>query len=513
MKEHVALYREYRPKTFDDVIGQDHIVRILRNQIKNSNLSHAYLFTGTRGTGKTTVAKIFAMSVNCKNTKQGSPCYKCEVCKELAVPNMDIYELDAASNNGVDQIREILDTVQFMPTSGKYKVYIIDEAHMLSVPAFNALLKTLEEPPKHVIFILATTEAHKIPQTILSRCMRFDFKLVHAKLIVSKLESILKDLNKEYEVEALRLIAEIGQGSVRDSLTIADTVVAFCDNKITYNDTMEILSVNTPETIIKLIEDMLKQDYSAILSSYKKIIAEGKNVQILLNDLIKCLSNLIYVKNCRDAQLELLLTEKVYAKLIELSTQYDNSKIITLMDKLSLADNLLKTSRIPELVLESTLIVATNSLSMFETQNFTGIDKTILNKIKELETKIAKGIKVENEDSEKYSLPKKYRAENLIAEILEKLRQRKDPKFSDFTAVRPESYVENDILHLIFSSEVYYKSFDVKDFKLNVISMLREKFPSITGVVIEYMQMDDKKLAEAQDRVVALFDKEIIDVK
>lgn len=509
MKEHVALYREYRPKVFDDVIGQDHIVRILKNQIKNNNISHAYLFTGTRGTGKTTVAKIFAMSVNCRATKNGSPCYTCDVCKALSVPNMDIYELDAASNNGVDQMRDILDNVQFVPTSGRYKVYIIDEAHMLSTPAFNALLKTLEEPPSHVIFILATTEVHKIPQTILSRCMRFDFKLVPNKFIVAKLEAIMKDIGREYEIEALRLIADIGQGSVRDSLTLMDTVAAFCDTKITYKETMEILAVNTPAIVIGLIKSLLEKDFSSILTTYKKLVSEGKNVQILLNDLIKNLSDLVYIKNCRDAQLELMLPPSVYEELIKISSEHENFEIIAVLEKLSEVDSLLKVSKNPELVLESALIMAVNSLE----QNRKIDNSVALNKIKELEAKILKGTISLNAASDQYDLPKKYRAENLVAEIIGKMRERRDPHLSDFLTVRPESYVENEIVHLIFTSEMYCKTFDAKEFKMSILAMLREKFPSITGVIIEYMKPVEEKLAEAQDRISALFDKEIIEVK
>ncbi|MDD3947443.1 MAG: DNA polymerase III subunit gamma/tau, partial [Clostridia bacterium] len=218
---HVSLYRRFRPTSWDKVIGQDHIVTTLVNQIKSDAVSHAYLFTGTRGTGKTSCAKIFARAVNCLDPQNGSPCGVCAHCLALAEPsNLDIIEMDAASNNGVDEIRELKENVQYPPTAAKYKVYIIDEVHMLSGAAFNALLKTLEEPPKHVIFILATTEVHKLPQTILSRCLRFDFRLVPKDKLVALLAEVFTETSYTFEKEALELLALHGEGSVRDTLSI-----------------------------------------------------------------------------------------------------------------------------------------------------------------------------------------------------------------------------------------------------------------------------------------------------
>ena len=234
---YTSLYRKYRPDTFDKVIGQDHIVRTLKNQIAHGNVGHAYIFTGTRGTGKTSVAKIFARAVNCLSPlADGSPCGKCENCVELASnSNFDILEIDAASNNSVDQIRELTDKIGFPPTVGKYKVYIVDEVHMLSKAAFNALLKTLEEPPSHAIFILATTEIHQIPATILSRCLRFDFRLVPNGVIAKRIRFIFDDIGVKYENEAVDLIASAGAGSVRDALSVADMCVSYCDSNVTYN--------------------------------------------------------------------------------------------------------------------------------------------------------------------------------------------------------------------------------------------------------------------------------------
>ena len=236
--KYVALYRKYRPTTFDEVIGQDHIINTLRNQILQDKVSHAYLFTGTRGTGKTSTAKIFARAVNCPNSKQhnGNPCGDCVVCNTQGAANLDIIEMDAASNNGVDYARDIREKVQYPPVNGRYKVYIIDEVHMLSVGAFNALLKTLEEPPAHALFILCTTEVHKIPATILSRCMRFDFRLVPTPVLMNHVCKIYDAEGKQYTREAAQAIAQAGEGSVRDCVSIADRCYSVSTGKLTYDD-------------------------------------------------------------------------------------------------------------------------------------------------------------------------------------------------------------------------------------------------------------------------------------
>ena len=236
---YTALYRKFRPDSFQDVKGQDAIVRTLKNQIRAQRIGHAYLFCGTRGTGKTTVAKILAKAVNCEHPIDGNPCNECETCKAIAAGNsMNVIEIDAASNNGVDNIREIREEVAYSPTSGKYKVYIIDEVHMLSIGAFNALLKTLEEPPSYVIFILATTEAHKIPITILSRCQRYDFKRIARTTIVDRLRELMDEEQVEVEDKALRYIAKKGDGSMRDALSLLDQCIAFyLGEKLTYAGT------------------------------------------------------------------------------------------------------------------------------------------------------------------------------------------------------------------------------------------------------------------------------------
>ena len=239
---YTALYRKFRPAEFEDVKGQDHIITTLKNQIKADRIGHAYLFCGTRGTGKTTVAKIFAKAVNCEHPVDGSPCGECTMCKNIAAgTSMNVIEIDAASNNGVDNIREIREEVSYRPTEGRYKVYIIDEVHMLSIGAFNALLKTLEEPPEYVIFILATTEAHKIPITILSRCQRYDFKRITIDTIAARLDELMKKEQVEVEEKAIRYIAKAADGSMRDALSLLDQCIAFyLGQKLTYDHVLEV---------------------------------------------------------------------------------------------------------------------------------------------------------------------------------------------------------------------------------------------------------------------------------
>lgn len=266
-----ALYRTFRPSTLDGLVRQEHIVKILANQIETGRVGHAYLFCGPRGTGKTSTAKIFAKAINCLHPVNGSPCGKCEVCKALADPaNLDISEIDAASNNSVNEMRDLREKVQYPPVSARFKVYIIDEVHMLSDSAFNALLKTLEEPPKHAVFILATTEPHKLPATILSRCMRFDFKLIPQEDIEEHLKKILQEIGKEYEDEAVSAIARAGAGSMRDSLSVADICISYSKGKLTYADVCEVLGSADFYEVAKLGESVLKEDVSAALSETER---------------------------------------------------------------------------------------------------------------------------------------------------------------------------------------------------------------------------------------------------
>lgn len=357
--EHVALYRKYRPKTFEQVIGQDNIVTALKNQIKSGSIRHAYLFTGSRGTGKTSTAKIFARAVNCENNKDGSPCLECETCKRLLKDNdVNIIEIDAASNNKVDDIREIREKVKFMPVNAKYKVYIIDEVHMLSDSAFNALLKTLEEPPEYMIFILATTEVHKLPQTILSRCLRFDFKLVSEKDLIELITNILNKEKIAYEERALPLIARAGQGSVRDTLSILDAICAMAGDKISTNLVYNVLGSGEFDVMVKFYDNLISKNIGGVLSSIDELEKTGKNLVVFAKDLSKHSRDLLVIKTCINAQSLLNIPDEEFKVLLNQSSKIDEKELIRYMKVFSSAESELKYSLNVKLYLETVALSA-----------------------------------------------------------------------------------------------------------------------------------------------------------
>ena len=297
-----ALYRKWRPDNFEDVKGQDHIVTTLKNQINADRIGHAYLFCGTRGTGKTSVAKIFAKAVNCEHPVNGSPCGECPTCKAIAAgTSMNVIEIDAASNNGVDNIREIRDEVQYSPTEGKYKVYIIDEVHMLSTGAFNALLKTLEEPPSYVIFILATTEVAKIPVTIMSRCQRYDFHRISIETIADRLSELMKAENIVVEDKAIRYVAKAADGSMRDALSLLDQCIAFhLGEELKYDDVLDVLGAEDIAIFSNMYKTIRENDVARCMNLMEDIIMQGRDLSQFVTDFIWYLRNLLLIKTTRD---------------------------------------------------------------------------------------------------------------------------------------------------------------------------------------------------------------------
>ena len=295
--EYTALYRRFRPMTFNEIVGQEHITTTLKNQVMADRVGHAYLFTGCRGCGKTSSAKVLARAVNCLNPKDGEPCNECEICKSALEGSLtDVVEMDAASNNGVDDIRAIRDEVNFLPTVAKYRVYIIDEVHMLSAGAFNALLKTLEEPPKHVKFILATTEPQKLPATILSRCQRFDFKKISDKDIVKNLEKICNECEIQYSEDALELIAELSEGAMRDALSILERCSQGDENNITKEKVKDLVGIPKLEYISGIVKAILNYDVEESINICNRVILEGKDLTNFLWEIIKYVKDLMVLK-------------------------------------------------------------------------------------------------------------------------------------------------------------------------------------------------------------------------
>ena len=354
---HKALYRVYRPKTFEDVVGQEHIVKTLKNQIRNSNIGHAYLFSGTRGTGKTSTAKIFARAVNCLNSIDEEPCNECEICVDTLNDNiMDIVEIDAASNNSVDDIRELRESVKYTPSKAKYKVYIIDEVHMLSQGAFNALLKTLEEPPSYVIFILATTEPHKIPATILSRCQRFDFKRVSSKDIANRMAYICEKENIQAEEKALSLIARNSQGALRDALSILDQCMSFENEMIEYNDVIELLGTVNIDELFELSQAIIDENTKKTLQILNEFIIWGKDIRNLINDLIDHFRNLMVCKVSKDLDEIISLPEESIERLKEQSKTININDLIRILNILSETQDSMKSSSNTRILAEVTMM-------------------------------------------------------------------------------------------------------------------------------------------------------------
>ncbi len=351
---YTALYRKFRPQTFEEMVGQEHITRTLRNQIMANRVGHAYLFNGGRGTGKTTSAKVLARAINCLNPKDGEPCNECEICKAALNGSLtDIVEMDAASNNSVEDIRSIREEVNFLPTKAKYRVYIIDEVHMLSQGAFNALLKTLEEPPEHVKFILATTEPQKLPATILSRCQRFDFKRISNEDIIKRLEIVCKESNIEITKQALNIIASLAEGAMRDALSILERCVQDGENNIDEDKIKELVGIPKITHIHSITEAIIKYNIDEAMESITKVLDEGKDLNNLLWEVIKYIKDILMVKT---GQKLTIYNETDFENLKKLADEVSKERAISLINELSKLENDMKSSTQRLIVFEAGII-------------------------------------------------------------------------------------------------------------------------------------------------------------
>ena len=383
---YIALYRKWRPSVFEDVVEQQHVVKTLRYSISSGRIAHAYLFCGTRGTGKTTMAHILSRAINCLNPNDGDPCNKCEACTEiLSGSSMDVLEMDAASNNSVDNVREIRDEVIYAPSRTRYKVYIIDEVHMLSTGAFNALLKTLEEPPAHVVFILATTEPHKLPATILSRCQRFDFRRISVESIVGRLTEITSSSDITLEKDAARLIAKMSDGALRDAISLLDQCISLGKPVITYNDVLTVIGIVTDTFIATLADNILGRDINSILASVDRLVMDGKDIAHFISDLIHYFRNLLICK-VTDRPGEILdLPEDVIHVMKAQCQKTSREEVIYMIKELSSLESSLKWVTNPRIMLEVTLVKLCENKP-------TQVDSSILDRLEALEKKLSSGM-------------------------------------------------------------------------------------------------------------------------
>ena len=373
-----ALYRRSRPTTFDDVVGQQHITQTLKNEIVSGRLAHAYLFTGIRGTGKTSTAKIFSRAINCLNNKDGNPCNECEICRGILDGSiMDVTEMDAASNNGVENIRDIRDDVIYTASVTKYKVYIIDEVHMLSAGAFNALLKTLEEPPEHVIFILATTEVHKLPATILSRCQRFDFRSITQEDIKGHLSRLAAQDGIEIDGDAMDVIANMGDGSMRDAISILDRCIAFGKKDLSYKDVINILGAPDISLCARIMTDIAKGDAFDAVNTLGEGVREGRSPVRILDGLLKLTRDMVMAK----------LSPEVATKIKETSESFTYEKLVNCIKIFSETSQNMKYAPSPRIILETAIIKLCMPI-------YDNSAEAMADRLSALEQKVEKGVTI-----------------------------------------------------------------------------------------------------------------------
>lgn len=480
-----ALYRKFRPGDFEDVKGQEHIVTTLKNQIKANRVGHAYLFCGTRGTGKTTIAKILAKAVNCESPIDGEPCNQCKVCKSIQnQTSMNVIEIDAASNNGVDNVREIIEEVQYSPTEGKYKVYIIDEVHMLSTGAFNALLKTLEEPPSYVIFILATTEAHKIPITILSRCQRYDFKRISIDTIANRLAQLMEAEGIEAEEKALRYVAKAADGSMRDGLSLLDQCIAFYFGEtLTYEKVLDVLGAVDTETFRKMFFCVISNDATGCISLVEELVTAGRELGQFLLDFTWHLRNLLLMKTSEQAMDMIDISVEQAELMKQEAEQTDVEVLLRYIRILSEVSNQIRYSTQKRVLVEVALI------KLCKPQMETDYS-SLVQRLKSIEVQLEHGMITTVEKKapekeiiqEKSELQKKTSLQTAMTEDLKQVAVNWEKIVSSLTGAMPRMLVgakptvgEGSTLLLVFQDEVCKQYFDNEE-HLQILSDTIEKY-------------------------------------
>ena len=494
---YTALYRKFRPNEFKDVKGQDAVVTTLKNQIKTGRIGHAYLFCGTRGTGKTSVAKIFAKAVNCLHPVDGSPCEECEMCKMISAgTSMNVIEIDAASNNGVDNIREIREEVAYRPTEGKYKVYIIDEVHMLSIGAFNALLKTLEEPPEYVIFILATTEAHKIPVTIMSRCQRYDFKRISIDTICDRLHELIKKEGLDVEEKAVRYIAKMADGAMRDALSLLDQCVAFYINeRLTYDHVLEVLGAVDTEVFSRLLRQLIDRDVRGVIEVLDELVMQGRELSQLAADFTWYLRNLLLVKSSDDMEDVLDVSSENLLQLREEAQMVEADELLRYIRVFSELTNQLKFATQKRVLLEVAFI------KLCKPQMEAKPD-SLLARIRALEAEVEKGISAGGSEKVVYvtkeepkaNLPKPVLPQALnedvkmVAKNFRMIADNASPMMRMYLKKARLSAGENNRLMIVLPDEVSAGFVARQEHKDEIVRLIEEKIGKTMDVDVRQVE-------------------------
>ena len=493
---YIALYRKYRPNTFDSIIGQENVTKILKNQIKNGKISHAYLFSGTRGTGKTSAAKVFARAINCLNPKDGEPCNECAVCKGILDGSItDVIEMDAASNNSVENIRQIRQEVVYATVDVKYRVYIIDEVHMLTTSAFNALLKTLEEPPENVVFILATTEQHKIPITILSRCLKFEFNRISEDNLYKRIKYVLECENVKYEDEACKYIASLADGAARDALSILDRCISETEDVLRYKDVENIVGAIDKDIIKNVVDCILDYNYLKALEFVDQIIKKGKELR----------------------QFTFEITSEFLNRMINEKENLNRYSYI--IDELSSLDNELKSTTRKEIVLKSCIVKLCNQVNTNVQSKEVSLDNIYIQKIEKLEKQLANlqdyiknnNVKVEEVKTISNNVQKKQAVEKTSVKVKEKENLVEFPnteelkkaiiekgKIKVYSALAGAKVYVDDVVKIITKNNFAYNILKSDDSIDTIAQVLYEKYKVNKNIILELKGENEESISKIE---------------